>query len=50
VNFAVTLAIDAMTDRNPDAPPNSVMRLFPCLGKIGTTQEIIAFLSRIGDP
>lgn len=42
--FHVTLAIDAMTDMNPDAHLNSVTRIFPRLGESGTTQEIIALL------
>jgi nicotinamidase-related amidase len=42
--FHVTLAIDAMTDMNPDAHLNSVTRIFPRLGESGTTQEIIGLL------
>lgn len=40
----VTLAVDAMTDMNPDAHLNSVARIFPRLGETGTTQEIIQLL------
>jgi nicotinamidase-related amidase len=40
----VTLAIDAMTDPNPDAHHNSVTRIFPRLGETGTTAEILALL------
>ena len=40
----VTLAVDAMTDPNPDAHVNSVTRIFPRLGETGTTAEIIALL------
>ena len=40
----VTLAVDAMTDPNPDAHHNSVTRIFPRLGETGTTAEIIALL------
>jgi nicotinamidase-related amidase len=40
----VTLAVDAMTDRDPDAHANSVTRIFPRLGETGTAQEIIALL------
>jgi nicotinamidase-related amidase len=43
--FNVTLAIDAMTDSNPDAHTNSVSRVFPRLGETGTTQEIIDLLA-----
>jgi nicotinamidase-related amidase len=44
--FHVTLAIDAMTDLNPDAHANSITRIFPRLGETGTTQEIIDLLDR----
>jgi len=46
--FHVTLAIDAMTDMNPDAHTNSITRIFPRLGESGTTQEIIALLDTRG--
>ena len=42
--YNVTLAVDAMTDMNPDAHHNSVTRIFPRLGETGTTQEIIDLL------
>jgi nicotinamidase-related amidase len=42
--FNVTLAVDAMTDTNPDAHVNSVTRIFPRLGETGTAQEIIDLL------
>jgi len=41
LGFNVVLAIDAMTDLNPDAHANSLTRIFPKLGETGTTQEII---------
>jgi nicotinamidase-related amidase len=44
--FHVTLAIDAMTDMNPDAHTNSISRIFPRLGETGATQEIIALLDK----
>jgi len=44
--FNVTLAVDAMTDTNPDAHVNSVMRIFPRLGETGATREIIDLLNR----
>jgi nicotinamidase-related amidase len=40
----VTLAVDAMTDMNPDAHNNSITRMFPRLGETGTTWEIVALL------
>jgi nicotinamidase-related amidase len=44
LGFNVTLAVDAMTDLNPDAHTNSVTRIFPRIGETGTTPEIIALL------
>jgi nicotinamidase-related amidase len=44
LGFNVTLATDAMTDRDPDAHTNSITRIFPRLGETGTTGEIIALL------
>jgi nicotinamidase-related amidase len=43
--FNVTLAVDAMTDTNPDAHLNSITRIFPRLGETGTTEEILALLN-----
>jgi nicotinamidase-related amidase len=42
--FHVTLAVDAMTDMNPDAHHNSITRIFPRLGETGTTDEIIELI------
>jgi len=44
LGFNVTLAVDAMTDRSPDAHVNSVTRIFPKLGETGTTREIIELI------
>ncbi len=44
--FNVALAVDAMTDRSPEAHDGSVSRIFPRLGETGTTQAIIALLDR----
>jgi nicotinamidase-related amidase len=44
LGFNVVLAVDAMTDMNPDAHHNSVTRIFPKLGETGTTAEIIGLL------
>lgn len=44
--FNVTLAVDAMTDRDIDSHDDSVTRTFPRLGETGTTAEIIALLDR----
>jgi nicotinamidase-related amidase len=42
--FNVTLALDAMTDRSPEAHENSVKRIFPRLGETAATAEIVALL------
>lgn len=44
LGFNLTLALDAMTDRNADAQANSVSRIFPRIGETGSTAEIIALL------
>lgn len=44
LGFNVTLAVDAMTDRNAESHTNSVTYIFPRLGETGTTQEIIDLL------
>ena len=44
--FNVTLAIDAMTDRRPDAHDYSIRNVFPRLGETGSTDDIIALLER----
>jgi nicotinamidase-related amidase len=42
--FHVTLALDAMTDLRPEAHDYSIGNVFPRLGEIGTTKEIIDLL------
>lgn len=44
--FNVALASDAMTDMAIEAHENSMTRIFPRLGELGTTQEIIATLNQ----
>lgn len=44
LGYNVTLAVDAMTDSDPDAHANSVGRIFPRLGETGSTTEILALL------
>jgi len=44
LGFNVTLALDAMTDRDLDAHHHSVTRIFPRLGETGTSAEILALL------
>jgi nicotinamidase-related amidase len=46
LGFNVVLAIDAMTDTNPDAHDNSLTRIFPRLGETGTTAEIVDLLGK----
>jgi nicotinamidase-related amidase len=46
LGFNVVLAVDAMTDMNPDAHTNSVTRIFPKLGETGTTAEIVDLLEQ----
>jgi len=46
LGFNVTLAVDAMTDRNAASHANSVTYIFPRLGETGTTQEIVALLDK----
>lgn len=46
LGFNVTIAIDAVTDMNPDTHTNSVTRIFPRLGETGTTADIIELLNK----
>jgi nicotinamidase-related amidase len=46
--FNVTLAVDAMTDRSPEAHDYSVNNVFPKLGETGTAQDIIDLLGTRG--
>ena len=48
LGFNVTLAVDAMTDMNPDAHANSLKRIFPRLGETCATADIIARLEADG--
>ncbi|MFF5293089.1 isochorismatase family protein [Paractinoplanes globisporus] len=45
-NYHVTLATDAMSDRDPDAHRNSIEKIFPRLGETGTTAEILELLAK----
>jgi nicotinamidase-related amidase len=44
--FNVTLAVDAMTDRNLQAHLNSITHIFPRLGETGRTLDILELLER----
>lgn len=43
--FNVTLALDAMTDRRPEAHDYSIRNVLPRLGETGTAQDIIDLLA-----
>ncbi|MBV8490585.1 MAG: hydrolase [Candidatus Eremiobacteraeota bacterium] len=45
-NYHLTFASDAMTDRNADAHDRALDIIFPRIGEIGTTDEILAKLGR----
>ncbi|NNN00636.1 MAG: isochorismatase family protein [Acidimicrobiaceae bacterium] len=45
LGFNVTIALDAVTDRDADAHRNSVERIFPRLAESGTTSQIIGLLA-----
>ena len=45
LGFNVTLAVDAMTDRRPEAHDYCVSNVFPRLGEIGATREIVDLLA-----
>jgi nicotinamidase-related amidase len=44
--YHVTLAADAMADGVEEAHVNSVERIFPRLGELGTTEEIVELLAK----
>ena len=46
LGYNVTLAVDAMTDINPDAHANSTTHIFPRLGESGTTRDILDLLAK----
>jgi len=45
LGYHVTLAIDAMADRDHETHRHRVERLFPALGETGTTDEVLALLA-----
>jgi nicotinamidase-related amidase len=45
--YNVTVAIDAVTDLNADAHARSLDWIFPMLGELGATDEILSLLSAI---
>ena len=46
LGFNVTVATDAVTDRDPDTHHHSVARIFPRMAETGTTDEILALLDQ----
>ena len=44
--YHVTLAADAMTDRDAEGHRHSVEGIFPGLGETGTTDDVLELLSR----
>ncbi len=44
LGYNVTLAVDAMTDRDADAHTHSLDKTFPKIGESGTTHEVIDLL------
>jgi nicotinamidase-related amidase len=45
LGYNVTIALDAVTDRNPETHLNSTERIFPKLAETGSTAEIVALLA-----
>jgi nicotinamidase-related amidase len=45
-NYHVTLAVDAMSDLDPDTHRNSIEKIFPRLGETGATAEILELLAK----
>jgi nicotinamidase-related amidase len=43
-NYNLTFAADAMTDRDPSAHDRALETIFPRIGEIGTTAEVLAML------
>jgi len=46
LGYNITLATDAMADRNESAHYNSIQNIFPRLGETGTAKEIIEMLEK----
>ena len=46
LGFNVTLVTDAMTDMHLDAHNNSMTRIFPRIGELATTEEVLAIMNR----
>jgi len=46
MGYNVTLATDAMADRDAQTHAHSVEKIFPRLGETGTTDEILELLAK----
>lgn len=44
--YNISFAIDAMTDKSPEAHHNSLQHIFPRIGETGSTREILLRLGR----
>jgi nicotinamidase-related amidase len=45
LGFSVVVVSDAVTDLRPESHENSITRVFPVLGQVATTAEIVAVLA-----
>jgi nicotinamidase-related amidase len=43
--YNVSLVVDAMADRDPDAHRHSVEKIFPRIGETATTDEVLHLLT-----
>jgi nicotinamidase-related amidase len=46
LGYNVTLVVDAMTDRDPDAHRHCIEKIFPRLAETATTSEVLSLLSK----
>ena len=46
LGYNVTLVVDAMTDRDPDAHRHCLEKVFPRIGETATTDEVLKLLRR----
>ena len=44
LGYNITFVLDAMTDRIEDAHNNSIRHIFPRIGELGTTDEVLKYL------
>ena len=47
LGYNVTLIVDAMTDRDPDAHRLSIEKIFPRLAETGTTNDVLKLLAEL---